>query len=203
MMEKEYILYDFTDKVIEWEKVPTLRIEEFPWYSTGEKQQTAVQCAIREDVLHIKVYSEDKNIRAEAKVNNEAVYEDSCFEWFVTPVNQKGEDYFNIEVSCNGTIYMAYRDNTEGKRFASNELLSQIKIQSAVNESSWMLDLAIPLGILETMQGKPIDQETWYANFYRCGGLRDQQYACWNPLQYQRPNFHLPQQFGKLIISKI
>lgn len=202
-MEKQYIIYDFQDKIIDWKKTPKLKIEEFPWYSKGEKQLTTVQCAIRQDVLHIKTYSIDRNIRAEVKINNEAVYEDSCFECFITPTDKKGESYFNIEVSCNGTIYMAYRDNTQKKVLISKALIDQIQILSDIQKSYWTLDLCIPLDILETMRKAPIDKETWYANFYRCGGKEDQQYACWNAIVAQKPDFHQPNQFGKVTISKI
>ncbi|WP_069998336.1 carbohydrate-binding family 9-like protein [Cellulosilyticum sp. I15G10I2] len=202
-MEKQAIIYDFQSEPVNWAQVPKLKIEEYPWYTGGEKQPTTVQCAISQGVIHIKTHSIDHNIRAEAKVTNEAVCEDSCFEWFVTPVNKKGESYFNIEVSCNGTIYMAYRDNTKDKKFAPKELIDQIKIHSELHETYWTLDLAIPLSVLETMQEAPIDKEVWYANFYRCGGKQDQQYACWNAITAPRPNFHLPNQFGKFIISPV
>lgn len=202
-MEKYYIVYDFQESQINWEQVPKLKLEEFPWYREGEKQLTTVQCAIREEGLHIKTYSMDRNIRAEVKTNNEAVYEDSCFEWFVTPIGKKGDDYFNIEVSCNGTIYIAYRDNTEGRILASKELIDQIKIQSAIYEDHWTLELCIPFTVLESMQKAPIDRQIWYANFYRCGGKKDQQYACWNAIVAEEPDFHQPSQFGKLIICKV
>lgn len=201
-MGKNYIIYNFYNKKIEWDQVPVLNIEEFPWYTGGEKQATRVQCAVKQDILYMKVDSIDKYIRADACKNNEPVYQDSCFEWFVTPFNKKGGAYFNIEISCNGTIYMAYRDNTKDKTMASDEILEQIKIVSCMHTTYWKLDIRIPLKVLEMMQESKIDKETWYGNFYRCGGKEDDQYACWQPLQAEKPNFHLPGQFGKLIICE-
>ncbi|MDF2612242.1 MAG: hypothetical protein K0S71_28 [Clostridia bacterium] len=201
-MEKNYVIYNFGDEKIEWERTPVLRIDEFPWYTAGEKQVTKVKCAIRADVLNIKVQSIDKYIRQEASKNNEPVYHDSCFEWFVTPVNKKGEAYFNIEISCNGTIYMAYRDNTKDRVLASQAILDQIKITSSIQKASWELDICIPIKVLEMMMRGKADRDIWYGNFYRCGGSEDEQYACWQAIDAKKPNFHLPTQFGKMIICE-
>jgi len=38
----------------------------------------------------------------------------------------------------------------------------------------------------------------WRANFYRCGGKTDTQYACWNPIGCEKPDFHRPEFFGDL-----
>jgi len=201
-MEKTYSIYNFYNEEIDWEHVPILNIEEFPWYIRGEKQLTRVQCAIKQEILQMKIHSEDKYIRADACKNNEPVYQDSCFECFVTPSNKRGEAYFNIEISCNGTIYMAYRDNTNDKIMASDEILEQIEIVSVIHPTYWKLHVRIPLKSLEMMSSTKVDRETWYGNFYRCGGKEDDQYACWQALQAEKPNFHLPSQFGKLEICE-
>ena len=40
-----------------------------------------------------------------------------------------------------------------------------------------------------------------YANFYKCGDKTvHPHYACWNPVGGEKPNFHQPQSFGKLIL---
>ncbi|MDF2596178.1 MAG: hypothetical protein K0R69_2519 [Clostridia bacterium] len=202
-MEKQYEIYDFGREAIDWHQIEAIQIDCFPWYKKGDKQMTTVKCAIERDIFHMKVYAEDCHIRSDVYENNTPVYEDSCFEWFVTPTAKKGESYFNIEISCNGTIYMAYRDNTSGKIMAPKEVQDSIKIQSDIGRDHWTLEIGIPIWVFESMGKEPADKSFWYGNFYRCGGKEDDQYACWQPIEAPVPNFHVPDQFGKLILRKV
>lgn len=206
---KKYIVYDYEKEPINWEEVPYIMIQEFPWYKEGVKQDTKVQMAISNDTIYIHMWAEDQYIRATAKNLNDPVYEDSCFEFFITPWNEKSKEYFNIEINCIGTLYMAYRDRTEERQLISDELAKFIKIDSSLSkgnlegEKDWSLQISIPLQVLKEIAGKNIADDKWYGNFYRCGGLEDDQYGCWNPIEFPYPNYHQPEQFGELIIIKV
>jgi hypothetical protein len=41
----------------------------------------------------------------------------------------------------------------------------------------------------------------WRINLNRCGGKTNPQYSQWSPSQTDRPNFHVPEDFGSIIFS--
>lgn len=205
---KQWEIKDYKGKAINWDKVPALQIDQYPWYEAGLKQETSVQIAISEDEIHIYAKAEDKHIKCQAKELNDPVYADSCFEFFVTPWDEKDGAYFNIEMSCIGVLYMAYKDGKGGKTYITKEQAKQVVIESSLKnckdikgELGWELKIIIPLSILEEISEHEIKKDIWYGNFYRCGGEVDDQYATWSLVEFEKPNFHLPMQFGKLIIK--
>ncbi|MGL4363384.1 MAG: carbohydrate-binding family 9-like protein [Cellulosilyticaceae bacterium] len=202
-MEKSYTIYDFGNSAPDWSIVPKVIIDEFPWYQGGKKQLTYVQCNINHNNICLRVESMDEYIRGDAKSLNEAVYNDSCFEFFLTPNKNKGDAYFNIEINCNGILYLAYKDNTPERLLITEEQADHITIEAKRIEGGWALDVQLPLEILESMCGYKIEKHMWHGNFYRCGGREDTQYACWNKIEWDYPSYHLPKTFGTIIISNV
>ncbi len=206
---KQWEIKDYKNESVKWSEVPSLKIDEYPWYTEGLKQKTSVQIAISKDNIQILAKAEDKHIRARATKLMDAVYEDSCFEFFVTPWGERSESYFNLEVSCMGVIYMVCHNEGEEKVAITEEEAKQIIIESSLEgveditaETGWELNITLPISLLEDMSGKKIEKDVWHGNFYRCGGEVDDQYAVWNPLEFDKPNYHLPMQFGKLVIKE-
>lgn len=205
---KEWTIKDYQDKPINWDELPSLTIDEYPWYVEGLKQDTSVKIAIANDEIHIWAKAQDKHIRAKSQNLNDPVYIDSCFEFFVTPWGEKSGKYLNMEVSCKGVLYMAYQDGKGGKVHITEQQAQLVSIQSTLEGvenvqevEDWELKIILPIAVLEELSGEKIEKDLWYGNFYRCGGEIDDQYAAWNSLEFEKPNYHLPMQFGKLIIK--
>lgn len=206
---KEMDIKDFKTRPVNWDQVPSFEISEYPWYEKGLKQKTAAQIAVSGHRIYLYAKAQDKHIRARAQRLNDPVHEDSCFEFFITPWNEKSKAYFNIEINCMGTLYMAYRDEDGKKTMISQEQFGQMSIESSLKgvkdikkETSWELKVMIPISLLEELSGREIKKDLWYGNFYRCGGEEDDQYAAWNPVKTPEPNYHQPMQFGKLRLVK-
>ncbi len=206
---KQWEIKDYKNKEVNWHEVPSLTIDEYPWYEKGLKQKTSVQIAISKDNIYLYAKAEDKHIRARAQKLMDPVFEDSCFEFFVSPWDQRSMSYFNIEINCMGIFYMVYHDGTGEKLSISEEQFKAVTIESSLKdvnnikeEKEWALKVIVPISLLEEMSGRAIKKDVWYGNFYRCGGEVDDQYAAWNPLKFEKPNYHLPMQFGKLIIKE-
>lgn len=208
---KQWEIKDYKNEEVNWSELPSLTIDEYPWYKEGLKQKTRVQIGVSSDTIYIHAKAEDKHIRARARNLMDPVHEDSCFEFFVTPWDQRSTSYFNIEMNCMGVLYMAYHDGSSGedvKTFISKDQAKAISIESSLKdvkdiklEKGWELKIKLPISLLEEMSGKDIKKDVWYGNFYRCGGEVDDQYAAWSPLEFEKPNYHLPMQFGKFIIK--
>ncbi len=197
------------DHTPDWEQISPLTIDNYPWYEKGMKQDTSVKLALVKDRLHLKVSASDLHSSAHVVENNGSVYLDSCFEFFFRPEAIENDHYINLEINAIGTIYLAVR-NEEGKRRASHEEINQVEVITSLvkgvvkevspDDRGWDMDIIIPLSFIEGFYGK-VDNNQWWANFYRCGGDLDDQYATWNPVETPAPDFHQPRQFGQLIFD--
>lgn len=198
------------EEAINWEAITPLTIENYPWYEGGLKQNTEVKLAVHNDVLHLNVLAHDIHSSAHVLDYNGSVYLDSCFEFFFRPENAENNHYINLEINCIGTVYLAIRKG-DGKRRAEAGEIEQITViptlQKGVekkpmdNDEQWGLSIAIPFSFLEKFYGS-VASDVWYANFYRCGGDIDDQYATWNNVVTPQPDFHQPRQFGRLEFVK-
>ncbi|GMQ62885.1 carbohydrate-binding family 9-like protein [Vallitalea maricola] len=208
----QYNVKIITDKDIDWDNVDELTIDNYPWYESGLKQATHVKTVIHNRCIEIKALCEDiHSYSKETKLNGD-VYLDSCFEFFVTPEDNLGGGYYNMEMNCCGVLHLSYKSEKGEKVFCTKEQRDRITIipsiktitkEESSDDKSWELSIILPIEVLEEMSGKEIsyDKGCWYGNFYRCGGLTEPQYAAWNNIDFEYPNFHVPNQFGKLIIS--
>jgi hypothetical protein len=206
----QYNIKIINEKEVNWDQVKDLEIDNYPWYENGLKQKTFVKVAIHNESINIKVLCEDIHSYSEETNLNGDVYKDSCFEFFVTPENSLGGGYFNMEINCCGVLHLSYKDEEGNRVFCSKEQAERITIiasitsatkEEKIGDISWELSIKLPIEVLEEMSGKKVEYDCWYGNFYRCGGKTEPQYATWNPIEYNIPNFHLPSQFGKLTIS--
>lgn len=192
-------------------EVDSLFIEAYPWYRSGLKQWTSVKAFILDSKLYLYVVAEDIHSSAKALIDNTAVYEDSCFEFFVIPSDHRQGGYINFEFNCIGTRYIAYNRDDGFVKEASEEQLGQVVVKTSLDykvekvvsreDSQWSLVIEIPLSLLDALYPGEMNMDKWLGNFYRCGGEIDPQYAMWHPMKDIKPNYHLPEQFGELVIK--
>ena len=152
--------------------------------------------------LYICYYIAEKNIKAAYKADMDAVWEDSCVEFFCKIPGQ--DFYYNFEFNCIGTCLASKRQGREENIMPFNaEQLKQIERFSSLGTQSfeeksgyfeWSLAVAIPF---ELIGFTPQKDEKLEANFYKCGDETvTPHYLSWNLIQSDKPNFHLPEFFG-------
>lgn len=152
--------------------------------------------------LYICYYIAEKNSKAAYKADMDAVWEDSCVEFFCKIPGQ--DFYYNFEFNCIGTCLATKRKGREENIIPFNtEQLKQIERFSSLGTQSfeeksgyfeWSLAVAIPF---ELIGFTPQKDEKLEANFYKCGDETvTPHYLSWNLIQYDKPNFHLPEFFG-------
>jgi alpha-galactosidase len=70
------------------------------------------------------------------------------------------------------------------------------RVQTDEAQKIWTADIALPLDRLKPDFGPA---EVWRVNFFRVEGPAEPRfYSCWRPTRSPRPNFHVPEVFGKL-----
>ncbi|MCT4598866.1 MAG: carbohydrate-binding family 9-like protein [Vallitalea sp.] len=207
---EQYTIKVINEDEIKWEDINSLIINNYPWYESGLKQSTSVQVVIHNKKIIIKAVCDDIHSYSKETKLNGNVYLDSCFEFFVTPSNNLGGGYYNMEINCCGVLHFSYKNEEGDKVFCTQQQADRILIipsmksttkEECDDDKKWSLYIELPIEVMEEMSGEKVDFDCWYGNFYRCGGKTEPQYATWNNIKWDCPQFHLPNQFGKLIIE--
>ena len=138
--------------------------------------------------------------------DNGRSWEDSCCEFFVSP---GGKDYYNIEVTCIGSILVGKGPDRHNRTLLDKAEVARIKRWSSLErkpydisggEHSWNLTLLIPFDVI----GIDPDNlpEEIKGNFYKCGDkTAHPHFVSWNPIQSEKPDFHRPEFFSSLILK--
>ena len=197
-MVNERIELSHTNQNVTW-----YPIDYYPW--GGDYRPTA-QGSIRlvdGKGFYVKMCCFEKDRQKTHKEPNSPVYEDSCMECFVNFYPEESEKYLNFEVNAGG-IMLAQWGIGKTERISIQELgldLPQVKLTET--SELWAIQYMIPLNFLKVLYGKcNITKGDMIAcNFYKCGDMTPHpHYGCSAPINWEVPNFHLPQFFEKIIL---
>jgi len=156
------------------------------------------------DAILVRFDVTEKNVKAVATENNGNVWEDSCVEFFVKVPGS--ENYFNFETNCIGVGLAAKRrsrsdcDHFDDATMARIERRSSLPLQiiDTKGDCTWSLELKVPFDLL----GCEDVPEELFANLYKCGDKTEEaHFLSWNPVLTEKPDFHRPEYFGKLIMK--
>ncbi len=176
--------------------------KEFPYHPL-----TVFSIAHSEKYIYVDFFVRCNYLRAMNYQNNSPVSQDSCVEFFVSP----GCDshYWNFEFNCIGAINASHRTERNNPTRLNDEQLATVKRYASCgtrpfNEVeglfTWNLIIAIPLELIGVKyNGSPIEMR---GNFYKCAsGSSQPHYLSWNPISTEKPDFHRPEYFGKIILE--
>lgn len=196
-----------------WQQADILEIAHFRPESSSHRPQTYARLLYDEDGLFGIFLVKDRYVRCVHTGYLDAVYKDSCVEFFVQPKADRG--YFNFEFNCGGSLLCYYivdptrvaggfKDFTplpeeDGKQVARYHSMPQIVEPEIIVPTEWILEFFIPFALLEKYVG-PLGRvcgQQWRANFYKCADETSHpHWASWAPID--ELNFHLPRCFGTI-----
>ena len=125
--------------------------------------------------IWLKYYVEEKHIRAVETRTNGEVYKDSCVEFFISP---DGENYYNFEFSCIGTIHLAFGSGRGNRKFVEPATVEKIEIKSTLGNKpfeaksghyEWEMMIRIPIESFAYSNLESFNELKAAANFYKCG----------------------------------
>jgi len=196
-----------------WVKAEAVGPFVFQWYESGEKEQTGAKILWDDERIYFSFTCEDKHIAAEHYTHNTGVSRDDCCEAFISPVPEGPQrtDYINYEINCIGTWLAGYHARSRDRNFRWEDCRG-IEIGRTINgtcnndedtDEGWVLEFSVPWNHFEEFDAEfpPRDGQVVYIGLHRCGGVTNPQYSQWSPSQTERPNFHRPLDFGKVIFS--
>lgn len=186
---------------------PRINIDQCNWPTAFPYAPSAnFSIAYDDEALYIRFRVIEQCTAARVAVDQGPVWTDSCVEFFVS-FDDTG--YYNFEFSCIGKMLLAFRKEKPSPEPATAEILALIERHSTLDdecfdertgdELDWELNVKIHRQAFFKHNIESFTGITARANFYKCGdNLSKPHYLSWNPIDTEKPNFHLPAYFGTL-----
>lgn len=168
---------------------------------------TVFSMAYSDKFLYVNYFVRCNYLRAVNYKNNSPVAEDSCVEFFLqTPGS---EEYWNFEFNCIGAINASHRkDRKHPIRLTDMELATVKRYATCGNNPfqelegifNWGLAIAIPFELIGVdVSKRPIEMK---GNLYKCASATSMpHYLSWATIKTDKPDFHRPEYFGKIILE--
>ena len=153
------------------------------------------------EYLYVHLCAVERDIRAEYTAPLSPVCQDSCLEFFFMP---EGEDrYLNFEVNPNGCLLAGFGRGRADRVFLHRgDLRELFGIRTARTPDGWEVFYRIPLSFLRLFWPGFAFAGALRANVYKCGDLTAREhYLAWNPVNSRTPDFHRPQDFGRMVFG--
>ena len=190
----------------------SLFVDKINWLEYSYKPIVKLFAVYSEEYLWICFEVKGDFFRAKARVDQEAVWEDSCVEFFISTDGENGHVseldtiYRNFEFNVLGVCLSAVGTKSERVMLSTGEMKRILRFPSIERSNlpsegdciDWSLSVAIPLRLLGIKPGS-----SFTANFYKCGDLTAHpHFLSWSSIDAADPDFHLPQFFGRMELEK-
>jgi hypothetical protein len=184
-------------------------IDVINWDTFRYKPEVQFAMAYGLNEIFLKYYVKESHTKAEKSKINERVCEDSCVEFFVSP--EDDGIYYNFEFNPIGTIYLGCGTGRHDSTRIENDTAAKVRTLGSLGtdpfsetdgETSWTLTIAIPFEVFTRHKIDSLKGKSFRANFYKCGDrLSNPHYVTWNPVKTEKPDFHRPEYFGKILFT--
>jgi hypothetical protein len=195
-----------------WRGIPALTIGHYLWLNNGYQPRVEARLCYSERYLYVRFDVQEKKVRARMTRFQDAVYKDSCVEFFVDAFPDLRRGYVNFEANALGTFLVAFGPDRHSRTPLRREDLRGFKSASSIKRpvdgeiaaGRWTLAYRVPLVLFHKIYGRDIQPgQGCAANFYKCGDETDQpHYGAWSPVGTPSPDFHRPEFFGTLIFGR-
>lgn len=155
--------------------------------------------------IHFKV--QENSVRAVAEKDQDAVWQDSCVEFFSQP-NPIDGIYYNLECNCTGKILLAAGDGRDNRERAPKEVTDSIMRWSSLGAepfdekkqiTEWEVALIVPKSFYFLHEIESLSNMTIRANAYKCGDkLSVPHFVSLFSIKTNKPDFHRPEFFKEL-----
>ncbi len=202
---------DFTADAV-WQNVSPLIIDQYLWMKNGYTPEVRVRIFHTKKYIYLRYRVAESSVTIRHTAFGSDVWEDSCVEFFLNPFPEQSRDYFNMEFNAMGVALIGVGntgDNSKRHYFGKKDVRG-VKIVSSITRpvvgshgsDHWWLYLRLPKALFEKHYKLPFTDKNAIGNFYKCGDKTQfEHYGAWNPIVNETPNFHLPEQFGRLVFS--
>jgi alpha-galactosidase len=133
---------------------------------------------------------------AEAGGRRDKLWDRDVCEAFLQPDSTEARRYKEIEVAPNG-FWIDLAIGPGEMRDLQSGMRRRVDIDKATK--SWRAVLKLPMkSLVQRFDASAV----WRANFYRIEGQAEPRfYSAWQPTRTAKPNFHVPEAFGRLVFA--
>jgi hypothetical protein len=198
----------------QWKNIKPVDITNYMGDIPAFKPEAQAKMMYDNEYIYVIFHVKDRYVRCLTKEINGPVWEDGAVEFFFAPDSKLPLLYFNLETNCGGTPLMHFNivprekskqlEKDDIKKIEIAHSLPQIIDPEMKDPVTWTLEYKIPLSMLEKYSSvtHPKKGVEWKANFYKIAeNNSNHHYITWSVIENDKPDFHKPQFFGKLIFE--
>jgi alpha-galactosidase len=184
-----------------WEIAATIRFRaDWRGLNGDAERETEVRALWTTENLYLKFDAKYRALTvfadADANGRRDQLWDRDVCEAFLQPNPSDPRRYKEFEVAPNG--FWIDLDIGAG---TNRDLQSGLRRRVDVDKASkkWRAVLALPM---KSLVEKFDPAAVWRVNFYRVEGKSEPRfYSAWRPTHTERPNFHVPEAFGRLVFA--
>ncbi len=202
---QEYRILTYTEMPEDWSDVPCAVIDQYAWSDAYMPAAYAQLVKIQGYGFGLRMVCRESNPRAVYTEYNQPIYTDSCLEFFAS-WDCAQTKYLNMEMNANGALLSCVGKDRYERTPVLDACGELPLVQGFVNKGEWGIVARIPFSVIKGVYGIDADAfepgYTFMGNFYKCGDQTDvPHYGSWSRVGTEKPDFHRPEYFGKLVIA--
>ena len=179
----------------DWKMIPIFSIDNILWTADFGIRAEGQIC-YNDKNLYVHLRAVEQNIKAVYKEPLSPVYEDSCLEFFFK--TDRSENYFNFEINPNGCLSIEIGPD-RSNRVSLVKGNDYFDIHTNRTEDGWEVYYQIPKSFIKIFMPEFEFSGEILANAYKCGDRTiNEHYLAWNHINSDTPDFHRPQDFGRM-----
>lgn len=185
----------------DWAAVPVLALAPCRWSPCPPPETTAQGVWVPGTGLLFRMTAREASPRAENRLPDSPVWEDSCLECFLA-FGDSG-DYINMECNPRGALRCGFGPGRHGRAPVRSLDVPVPRTDAAVGPGRWEVLFTLPEATVAGLFGTaPAPGLLFRGNFYKCGDKTPRpHYAAWSDVETETPDFHRPEYFGTLEIG--
>jgi len=184
---------------LDWSKIPAIKMENTHHEGFVDISATGQVC-YDDEALYIRLTAREKEIRAVYNDLLGAPCEDSCLEFFFSPMEDDIR-YFNVELNPNCCMYLGIGSSIRDLVRLIPEGENPFSPRATYTKDGWEIEYSIPYTFIRRFFPKfeAVAGKTIRGNFYKCGDLTvKEHFFSWSPVTGEVLSFHRPCDFGYL-----
>ena len=208
---KQYNLKITSSVPSNWSAVEKANVDSYAWGGAERAYKTYGQLVYaktddEKTGLYIHLFCEEKDPVSKEKQLDGMVCMDSCMEFFFGMHNPdaKSINYLNLECNSIGVTFISFGEERHGRVFLDSLGVERFPVSVNVGENGWDVFWFVPESDLKKIFGlSEINENTvMRGNFYKCDENAKAPFGSWAPIVAPKPDFHRPEYFGEITITK-
>lgn len=186
------------DGAPDWTKAPAVSFAQ-DWRGEPAAPKTSVKAEWNNDAFYMQWTLDGAGLNSDASrpvdVEREKLYEEDCVEVFL---GARPDGYFEIEVGPLGHFFDISVDRKTKKSDTSWSSKPEIKTVVDREKHHVVIEAAFRSpDILKALKAGAVMPLA----LYRMEGKSPRQYLAWSPTRTEKPNFHVPDAFGSIVLE--